>query len=95
MRAPIFNILSLILPAVTGAWGYSVVRSAKGATNMGEALGPWLAVAFVLTAAAVAGELAGMISLIRGEKLSWLAWMGVGVNGVLLLLVIYFLAPVD
>jgi hypothetical protein len=95
MRAPIFNILSLVLPVVAGAWGYTLARSAKGATNMGEALGPWFALAFVLTAAALAGELAAVISLVRGERLGWLSWIGVAGNGVLLLPVIYFVATAD
>jgi hypothetical protein len=60
-----------------------------------EAPWPWFALAFGLTAAALAGELAAVISLVRGERLGWLAWIGVAVNGALLLPTIYLLVTAD
>lgn len=91
MKAPICNIVSVALPVVTGAIGFYLIRTAKGATNMGEALGPFFAVAFLLTLAAVAGELSAIVSLLRGERMGWLSWLGVAVNALLLAPVIYFL----
>lgn len=85
MKAPIWNTLSLALPIVVGAVGYYLARTAKGATNMGEALGPYFALAILLTLAAIVGEAAAVISLVRGERLVWLSWLGVLVNCVLLL----------
>ncbi len=95
MRAPIFNVLSLAVPVLAGAWGYYAVRTAKGATNMGEALGPLFAMAIAVTLAAIVGELAAVISLVRGERLGWLSWLGVVMNGALLLPTVYLLLTAD
>ena len=85
MRTPICNMLSLALPVVVGSVGYHLAKTTKGATNMGEALGPFFALAVVLSIAAAAGELAAIVSLVRGERLRWLSWIGVVANAVLLL----------
>lgn len=95
MKTPIYNVLSMALPVVAGTFGYYLTRAAKSPTNMGEALGPFFAVAMLLTLAAVAGELAAIISLVRGERLGWLSWMGVAVNGLLLAPVAYMLGAAD
>ncbi len=62
---------------------------------MGEAMAPFFAVALLLTMAAVAGELAAIISLVRGERMAWLSWTGVLVNGLLLAPVAYLLGTAD
>jgi hypothetical protein len=95
MRTPIFNLLALALPLVTGAGGYWFVRTAKGATNLGEAIGPWFAAVIFVTLAAAVGEVAAVISVVRGERMGWLSWVGVAVNGVLLLPTIYLLLTAD
>ena len=95
MKAPICNVLSVAIPALTGAYGFYLVRTAKGATNMGEALGPFLGVALLLTLAAVVGEAAALVSLARAERLGWLSWLGVIVNAALLMPVIYLLLTAD
>ena len=91
MKAPICNVLSLAVPAVVGAAGYHLVRTAKGATNLGEALAPLFVLALALTAAAVVGEVAAVVSLARTERLVWLSWLGVLVNGMLLMPAVYLL----
>jgi hypothetical protein len=95
MKAPICNVLSLALPAVVGSVGFYLARTAKGATNMGEALGPLFAAMIVLMASAVAGEAAAVASLLRGERLAWLSWLGIAVNGLLLLPLIVLLLTAD
>jgi hypothetical protein len=95
MKAPIFNVLSLATPVVVGAVGFYMARTAKGATNMGEALAPLFVAAIVLMGSAVVGELAAVVSLVRGERLGWLAWLGVAVNGLLLLPLAYLLLTAE
>ena len=95
MKAPIFNVLSVAFPLLVGAVGYTLMRNAKGATNLGEALGPFFALIIAVCAAALVGEAAAWISLVRGERLAWLTWLGVVGNGVLLMPVLYFLATAD
>ena len=95
MKTPICNVLSLALPVVAGTYGYYLTRTAKSPTNMGEALGPWFAIAILLTLGAVAGELAAIISLVRGERMGWLSWVGVAANGLLLAPVAYMLGAAD
>lgn len=95
MKTPICNVLSLALPVVAGTFGLYLTRTAKGPTNMGEALGPYFAVAILLTLAAAGGELAAIISLVRGERLGWLSWAGVVVNGLILAPVAYMLGAAD
>lgn len=90
MRTPIFNILSLVAPVLGGAWGFWMIRTAKGATNMGEALAPAFAFGMLLVLAAALGELAAVIALVRGERMAWLSWMGVAVNGTVLLSIYLF-----
>ena len=95
MKTPIWNVLSLALPLLTGTVGYVLARGAKGATNLGEALGPFFAVAMLLTLAAVAGETAAIISLVRCERLRWLSWLGVVGNGALLAPIVYLIGTAD
>lgn len=85
MRAPIFVGLSLAIPIIAGVAGYHLLRTAKRPTNMGEAIGPYFAVVILLTIAAAAGEVAAIVSLVRGERLGWLGWLSVVVNGGLLI----------
>ena len=95
MKTPICNVLSLALPSLVGAVGYYLARTSKGATNMGEALAPFFALAIVLTLAAAVGELAALVSLVRGERLRWLSWMGALMNGVLLMPAAWLIATAD
>ena len=82
---PICNVLSLAVPAIVGCVGYYLARTAKGATNVGEALAPLFVLIFAVIMAAAVGEVAAVVSLARGERLAWLAWLGVFVNGILLI----------
>ena len=95
MRTPICNILSLAVPALVGSVGYYWARTTKGANNMGEALAPLFVLAMTLTVAAVAGEVAALISLARGERLAWLSWLGLVANGVLLMPTLYLILTAD
>jgi hypothetical protein len=95
MKTPIFNILSLVIPAVVAAGGYYMARTAKGASNMGEALGPYFAAAMLVMIAAFVGELAAIVALVRGERMGWLSWIGVIVNGLLLMPAVYLLLTAD
>ncbi len=85
MRTSICNVLSLAVPALVGSLGYYWARTTKGATNMGEALAPLFVLAMALTVAAIAGEVAALVSLARRERLAWLSWLGLVANGVLLM----------
>lgn len=62
---------------------------------MGETMAPFFVLALALTLAAVVGELAAVVSLVRGERLGWLSWMGVVVNGILLAPSVYLLITAD
>lgn len=95
MKMAIFNLLSVTIPMVTGAVTCYLARNAKGATNLGESLAPWFAVIVAVMASAVAGELAAVVSLVRGERLVWLSWLGVAVNGLLLLPLAYLALTAD
>ena len=95
MKAPILAVLSLAIPATVGAVGYLLARSVKGASNMGEALGPYFAFALTLIIAVVVGETAAVASLIRGERLRWLAWLGALIDAALIMPVIYLLVTAD
>ncbi len=95
MKAPIFNVLSLAFPLVVGAVGYFLMRNAKGATNLGEALAPLFVLIIAVCGAAVVGEAAALISLLRGERLGWMTWLGVVGNGILLMPAIYLIAIAD
>jgi hypothetical protein len=95
MRSPIFALLSLAIPVTVGVAGYVLARNAKGATNMGEALGPLFTAAFALMAAAVLGELAAIVSFVRAERLAAVAWIGVAVNGILIAPLLYLLLTRD
>ena len=83
MRTPIFNVISLAIPTLVGTYGYDWARTTKGTTNVGEAS--------FLTIAAVAGEVAAVVSLVRGERLGWRSWLGVAVNVALLMPAAYLL----
>ncbi|MCX6612207.1 MAG: hypothetical protein NTW74_15305 [Acidobacteria bacterium] len=54
-----------------------------------------LSLALPILAAAFIGELAALVSLWRGERLRWLSWLGVIVNGVLLLPLPYLALTAD
>ena len=62
---------------------------------MGEAMAPFYILALVLTAAAVAGETAAVVSLVRGERLVWMSWMGALMNVVLLAPAAYLLLTAE
>ena len=62
---------------------------------MGAALAPLAILLMALTAAACVGELAALVSLWRGERLRWLSWQGVIVNGLLLLPLVYLTLTAD
>ena len=62
---------------------------------MGEAMAPLFALAMFLTMAAVGGEVAAVISLVRGERLGWLSWLGVVGNTALLMPAAYLLLTAD
>lgn len=95
MRTPIFNLVALTLPTIVGTYGYYWARTTLGATNMGEAMAPFFVLAMFLTIAAAAGEGAAVVSLVRGERLAWLSWLAVAVNGALLLPALYLLTTMD
>ena len=95
MKTPIFSVVSLALPVVAGIAGLLWARAAKGATNMGEALGPFFAAAIFLVLAAVAGEFAAVVSLVRGERMGWLSWLGIVGNALILAPVVYLLGTAD
>lgn len=95
MRTPICNVISVALPTLVGSYGYYWARTTKGATNLGEGLAPFFALAMFLTIAAVVGEVAAVISLVRGERLGWLSWLGVAVDAALLMPAAYLLLTAD
>jgi hypothetical protein len=92
MKMPLCNLLSLAVPALVGSVGYYLARTAKGATNLGEALGPFFGWLLCLFAAAMVGEGAALLALVRGERLAWLSWLGAVANGLLLLTPLVWLA---
>lgn len=95
MKAPIFNSLSLLIPACVAVGGYIMARSSKGATNMGEALGPYFAWAILVVIAAAIGEVSAIIALFRGERMTWLSWLGAILNALILFPVILLLLNAD
>ncbi len=95
MRTPFFNVISVALPTLVGTYGFYWARTTKGATNMGEALAPFFALAMFLTIAAVGGKVAAVIAFVRGERLGWLSWLGVVVNAALLMPAAYLLLTAD
>jgi hypothetical protein len=95
MRSPVFALLSLAIPAAVAAIGYHLARNAKGSTNLGEAVAPFFAAAAAVVVSAVFGELAAVASLLRAERLAWVSWVGVAVNGALLMPAIYLLLTWD
>jgi len=62
---------------------------------MGEAIAPLFVLATFLTIAAGVGEVSAVISLVRGERLGWLSWIGVVVNAALLMPAAYLLLTAD
>ncbi len=84
MKTPFFGVSSLLVPALAALVLFSLTRNAKGATNLGEALGPFLGMVLGMMFAAIVGETAALLGLIRGERSIWIAWIGVIVNGALL-----------
>lgn len=95
MKAPFFSVLSLLIPAVAAVAGYILARNAKGATNMGEALGPFFAAAFAIMISGAFGEASAVIALVRGERLQWIAWLGTILNAGLVLPLLYLLVISD
>jgi hypothetical protein len=95
VKTPIFNVMSLVIPVVVAAGGYYMARTSKGATNMGEALGPYFAAAMLVMIAAFFGEVAAIVALVRGERMGWLSWIGFVVNGLLLMPAVYLLLTAD
>jgi hypothetical protein len=85
MKLPVLSALSLVLPLTALIGGYFLAKGAKGATNMGEALGPYFAWGVIVVLAAIAGELAAIVSIVRGEPLKWLSWLGILGNTAILL----------
>ncbi|MBM3762966.1 MAG: hypothetical protein FJW36_22290 [Acidobacteria bacterium] len=85
MKRPILSILSLVIPVIASAVGYYGVKNVKGATNLGEAIGGFLAWVIVVVLAGIVGEVLAIAGLIRGERL---VWLGVLVNAALVFWVI-------
>jgi hypothetical protein len=92
MRTPIFSILALVLPLAAAAAGYYVYKTAKGATNLGEAIAPFIVFLMALFCGAAVGEVTALISLWRAERLGWLSWLGVVGNALLLMGLVHFVS---
>ncbi|MBL8292179.1 MAG: hypothetical protein JNN08_10100 [Bryobacterales bacterium] len=77
--APLFNIVSVILP-VAGAIYAWTVYSKSSADTVGGAIGILLGAYIVFAIACLAGEASAIVALARAERPGWLSVAGAILN---------------
>ncbi len=76
---PLFNVISALLPVVGGAYAWSAYAKSS-ADTMGGAIGHLIGAYVIFATACLLGELAAIVSLVRGERPGWLSVIGVLLN---------------
>ena len=76
---PLFNVISALLPVAGGTYAWSA-HAKSSADTMGGAIGQLIGVYVIFAAACLLGEVAAVVSLLRGERPGWLSVIGVLLN---------------
>ncbi len=82
---PFWNVVSLALPILTIVTALITICNPKNG-DYAKALGEGLLLVLFLAGTGLLGELAAIRSLWLGERMVWLTFTGIAVNGVCLLL---------
>ncbi len=92
--APLLGVISLALPALALLIGFIVLSGSRNG-DVARALGGGVLFAFSLAAVCVSGELAALAALWRGERMAWLAVLGIIINGAFLLPILRILLKAE
>jgi hypothetical protein len=77
--APLFNIVSVILP-VAGAIYALTIYSKSSADTIGGAIGILLGAYMAFALACLAGEASAIVAMVRAERPGWLSFVGAILN---------------
>lgn len=96
MKPAFWNLISLAVPVVGCLLGVLILSASRtGTGDYAGALGGGVLFLFGLGAVCVAGEVAAIAALVRGERLAGLSMLGVIVNGVVIAPLLWLLARAD
>ncbi len=93
--SPVWNLISLGIPVACFAIGALVLSANHRGGDFAGSLGGGILFAFVLAAACALGGAAAVAALAKGERLAALSFLGLLVNGVLCLPVLFILLKAD
>lgn len=83
---PFWNVISLALPLAVAILGAIVMLTSRsGGGDFAGRLGSGILFVLAVGAACLAGEVAAIVSLVRGERYAWLAIVGLVLNLVIIL----------
>ena len=89
--APLWNIVSVAIPAIAIVLGLLLVAGGRGGGDFAGALGGGVLFIFGVAGACVFGEIAAWVALVRGERMAWLTILGILGNGVVIVPVLLLL----
>jgi len=89
--APLWNIVSIVLPAIAIVLGILMVAGSRGGGDFAGALGGGVLFIFGVAGACLIGEIAAWVALVRGERMAWLTILGIIGNGIVIVPVLLLL----
>jgi hypothetical protein len=96
MKPAFWNLVSLAVPVAACLIGILVVSGSRSGTgDFAGALGGGVLFLFGMGAICLLGEAAAITALVRGERLAGLSFLGVVLNGAVILPLLWLLSRAD